>query len=145
MKINQKLLGRFKAGEIALRYDGESLDLLKEVTRFFWIVGSYKYYESDGSVCDDIVKVQAKHVVDIKDFLEKEEWEPKWGEKVEVSDSGVDWLERYFVSINPQNDMYKYITVNKGGASSCYQHIRQPLKTITKSEAEKLLNVKIEG
>lgn len=76
------------------------------------------------------------------------EWQPKWGEEVEVSYEGGAWVNKIFVGINPIECDFKYIAINRGGKRvQAYKQIRQPIHEFTteqaKQELAKLYNINV--
>lgn len=63
----------------------------------------------------------------VKDFLE-EEWEPKWGEEVEVVDTNENsWVRRIFLAKKVNTHVEApYIAESVVGSISCYKYIRKP-------------------
>jgi hypothetical protein len=80
------------------------------------------------------------------DFLAKlkgeEKWEPKAGEMVEVSYSGFDWCNRKFIG---KNEEYYIVYRESDNTYWPYElnQIRPLTTTITRAEAESLLNKRI--
>lgn len=65
------------------------------------------------------------------------EFSPKWGEEVEVSDDGVDWVNKVFVAMNPIDNHQKYIVTSQAGrVSKSYKYCRKPAKTFTTEQAK---------
>jgi hypothetical protein len=79
------------------------------------------------------------------DFLAKlkgeEQWEPKAGEMVEVSINGETWGEREFIA---KRNSFFVCWVDEGSVlTHPFPHCRPLRPTITRTEAEQLLNKRI--
>lgn len=77
----------------------------------------------------------------LKEDEPAEEWQPKNGELVSVSDDGVEWAESAFIGINKLSD-YKYVTYHEDGVVTSWMKIRK-IKTLTRKQAEEVLGLKI--
>lgn len=151
MKLNQKLLKKFRKGKLGLIYDGNSLDLLIEICDEPLFKGTEKYYWVGHDELMEATNNKPSvniYFLEISEFLIKdpetadaEEWQPVNGELVSVSDNGREWYELFFIGINMLSDA-KYVTCFDGGIIHYWKHIRQ-IKTITRKEAEEKLGLKI--
>lgn len=120
-----------REGRVAVKNDG-TLEELRKVIKS-WFSSSHN------------VNIPTQSV---KDFLE-EEWEPKWGEEVEVSDSkGWGWVKRIFVGLNPStNTDYKFIVADTIGLPTGWRYCRKiPTKTeLTLKEIADKFKVRVEN
>jgi hypothetical protein len=109
----------------------------------------------DNDIVKDPVNVQNKPVIPFPDFLAKlkgdEQWQPKAGEMVEVTqgESGVWESAKYIgpdVAHDGQELMVCVMSIVKNNIlyTCFYKHEVRPLRpTITRTEAERLLNKRI--
>jgi hypothetical protein len=97
----------------------------------------------DNDIVKDPVNVQNKPVIPFPDFLAKlrgeEQWEPKAGEMVEVSHQGITWFEREFIG----HSRGKYVGWTSDGETHAWAKCRKARPTVTRTEAEQLLNKRI--
>jgi hypothetical protein len=111
-------------------------------------VNAYKFAQLDG--CDFSGYTLAcfrdtwgEELIPYPDFLAKmkgeERWEPKAGETVEVSHEGAKWWEREFIG----ESRGKYIGWTSDGEPHAWAMCRKARPTITRTEAESLLNKRI--
>jgi len=75
-------------------------------------------------------------LIDFKDI--EFEWQPKWGEEVEVRDDDQgddeDWYKGFFVGKMPnavREYELKYVVVQEDAIPTAWQHIRKPKKSTT--------------
>ena len=62
---------------------------------------------------------------------ESKDWQPKWGEEVEVSDDGVVWTkDMFYVGNNPKDKKYRHVVATKYGSANPYRHIRPARKSV---------------
>jgi hypothetical protein len=84
-----------------------------------------------------------KSIIPFPDFIAKlkgeEKWEPKAGEMVEFSDKGILWREREFIA----KSRGKYVGWTSDIEIHAWAMCRPVRPTITRSEAEALLNKRI--
>jgi hypothetical protein len=101
-------------------------------------------HASNNDIVKDYINVQNKPVIPFPDFLAKlkgeDKWQPKAGEMVEVSQSGHKWSEMEYVA--PHNDGH-VVCRQLNYAYVWFKHIRPIRPTITRTEAERLLNKRI--
>jgi len=117
--MNKKLIEQLQNGEIAVKNDG-TLEQIKTVLKCAFPKdcepdGHHKYYYLNMDYqwdCDDLVDLPK---VSVKDFF-KDEWKPKFGEKILVSDDKEKWTERVFVAYQKELD-FSYIVLGKDCAA----------------------------
>lgn len=146
MNLNKELVEQYRNGEIGIYYDGVSLELLRAITGDNEFEGVAKYYSSNFETDDiSIVNRYAYTLIPIKDFLlsEVEQWQPQWGEEVQVSGNCCDWVTAFYVGINPMCKFRNVISVDGEGYATQWEYVRKAGATITRAEAEKQLSVKI--
>jgi hypothetical protein len=84
-----------------------------------------------------------KKMIPFPDFLAKlegeEKWQPKAGEMVEVSGSGLVWWEREFIA----KSRGQYVGWTSEGEVHAWAMCRPARHTITRAETESLLNKRI--
>lgn len=123
----------------------------------YWDKGEYQFYKS-GSKYPFGVKPYKninstrgyKHMrlVEAPSTVANNLWEPKNGEEVECSINGKWWMDGIYIGKNTSithKELYPHITSNSLGLINKWKLIRPKREVITKAEAEKRLNVKIEG
>jgi hypothetical protein len=100
-----------------------------------------RYYNDYGLIT--VLEKFDRNVIPFPDFLAKlkgeEKWEPKAGEMVEVSGSGLVWWEREFIA----KSRGKYVGWTSDGEVHAWAMCRPARHTITRTEAESLLNKRI--
>lgn len=131
------LIEKLSQGEIAVKNDG-TLEELREVIK---AVCPIAVSEPEGF--NDVYVVinkgewagyDKKHInlpaVSVKELYAElhpetttPEWQPKWGEEVEVSDEGTIWYNRLFIGKHPRNGRYVATHKEKDGATD-WQYIR---------------------
>ena len=86
---------------------------------------------------------KGNELIPFPDFLSKlkgeEKWEPKAGEMVEVSHQGITWFEREFIG----HSRGKYVGWTSDGETHAWAKCRKARPTVTRTEAEQLLNKRI--
>lgn len=151
--LNLELVKKYHNREIGIIYSGEDLKLLRIITANDFVKGSFIYYiydEDNGHFyrCSDAYIHPVTQYISVNDFLIKEDWKPKFGERVEVADE-IDcekWIERIYVAENPikRKNHLGHICVNDVGHVGPWSFVRKiSEKTITREEAEKQLGLKI--
>jgi hypothetical protein len=106
------------------------------------LTGVFKRVHSE--LQDGFTEIDIEAFREITEYLKPTEkleptpnvFQPKWGEKIEVSDDGDDWYIRTFIGFNPDNKNRQYVVSNSLGQVSSYKYCR-PLqeKTFTVQEA----------
>lgn len=74
---------------------------------------------------------------------EPEQWQPKPGEMVQVSDDGEKWHEREFIGWAKKITGYKFITYHSDFSCTCFWKFCRPIPKVTtysRSEAIKLIS-----
>jgi hypothetical protein len=99
----------------------------------------------DNDIVKDPVNVQNKPVIPFPDFLAKmkgeEEWQPKAGDMVDTSVGGKIWNPREFIA--KRNSLF-VCWVDEGSVETHpFTHCRPLRPTITRTDAEQLLNKRI--
>jgi len=112
-----------------------------------WCPGMVTMFVSlhkDRDIVKDPFNIQGYPVIPFPDFLAKlkgeEQWQPKAGEMVEVSQSGDKWSEMEYVASH--NDGH-VVCRQLNYAYLWFEYIRPLRPTITRTEAERLLNKRI--
>lgn len=104
----------------------------------------------DGDLVKDSFIVGKKTEIPYPDFISKlkgeEKWEPKNGEEVEVRpDSNYVWGKAIFIGMDVEGK--HVVRVNRIGQTPYVDvpphNIRKPIETITRQEAEAILNKRI--
>ena len=89
-------------------------------------------------------KYDSRETIPFPEFLAKlrgyEQWQPKVGEMVEVKFLDGEWYEREFILTRDGKHLCWHNTYNK---ASCFDEIRPLRSTITRTEAEAILNKRI--
>jgi len=111
-----------------------------------WYPGMVTMFVSlhkDRDIVKDPFNIQGYPVIPFPDFLSKlkgdDQWQPKAGEMVEVSDDRLYWVQREFVTLSKG----KFIAWNNELDVWAYDYCRPLPPTITRTEAERLLNKRI--
>jgi hypothetical protein len=102
----------------------------------------------DRDIVKDPVNLQGYPVIPFPDFLAKlkgEEWQPKAGEMVEVSMNGKSWAEvpEEYIVFYCGKHVVKHMTVRGEWIACVWNYVRPLRPTITRTEAEQLLNKRI--
>lgn len=147
-----KLVEKIRKKELAIENDGSMEDLQKVLTFVFpkdecVAIGRWKYYFA--SVKDlnkwEVSDKTALPTVSVKQVLaeiESENWQPKWGEQVECSNDGIQWLPYCFVAKHPIVE--GFIVSYGNGYLIIYNQVRQiTMPEMTISEAEQKFKIKI--
>lgn len=93
--------------------------------------------------------IDANSVTNTQDSKLGEEWQPKWGEEVEVSDDGKDWILGRFVGLSPSNNrpVVEYDLNESFSCTNSFEYIRQPIHEFTTEQAKqdlaKLHNINV--
>lgn len=93
---------------------------------------------------DGFTEIGIEAFREITEYLKSAEkirtYQPKWGEKVEVSDDGNDWYIRTFIGFHPNSKEYPYVVCKDEGFLDIFKYFR-PLqeKTFTVQEAVEAL------
>jgi hypothetical protein len=86
---------------------------------------------------------EGNEIIPYPDFLAKlkgdEQWQPKAGEMVEVQKDGI-WVEREYVGLRHGNHV---CWMQNSASTSIWSEVRPLRPTITRTEAEQLLNKRI--
>jgi hypothetical protein len=120
-----------------------------KVYRPMWPTGREKMYVSvhdDGIIVKEPYNSKGDPIISFPDFLSKlkgdEKWEPKSGEMVEVSHDGKSWHKREFVACRSGQHVCWFEEQNSPD-TAYWKHCRPNRPTITRAEAESLLNKRI--
>jgi hypothetical protein len=97
----------------------------------------------DRDIVKDPFNLQGYPVIPFPEFLAKlrgeEQWQPKAGEMVEVQKDGV-WVEREYVGLRYGHHV---CWMNNSASTSIWLEVRPLRPTITRTEAERILNKRI--
>jgi hypothetical protein len=99
----------------------------------------------DNDIVKDPFNIQGYPVIPFPDFLAKmkgdDQWQPKAGEMVEVSTNGERWSQREFIA--KRNAFFVCWATKESVNTYPFSHCRPLRPTITRTEAEALLNKRI--
>jgi len=123
--MDKKLIEQLQNGEIAVKNDGTVEELKKVISLAFpkdigvtYADRKYYFQWSRDTWIASYGKPSIK-VVSIKDFF-KDEWTPKFGEKILVSDDKKEWIEQYFISYQKEVKYPYFVVFSK----SCINSLR---------------------
>jgi len=106
-------------------------------------------FHKDRDIVKDPVNLQGYPVIPFPDFLAglkgEEQWHPKAGEMVEVSMNGKSWAEvpEEYIVFYCGKHVVKHMTVRGEWIACVWNYVRPLRPTITRTEAEALLNKRI--
>lgn len=155
MKFNQKRIQELKDGEVIIDFSIDSNLLVLQLilteagifkskpapqgtAKFYWI-------KNGGWMCDTLHNdPPIKSIVSIHYFIEDiEDWEPKNGEEVEVSNNGENWTRRTYIGRNHKSN-WPVIVADYKGSVGAYMQIRLVINTVTRKEIAEKFNIPLE-
>jgi hypothetical protein len=131
--MNKKLIKELSEGKCAVKNDG-TLEELKSVLRaavtkwYDCLMGDSLFYFINNGLWQ-VDNTTDLHAYSVKDFLkeEKEEWEPKWGEEVEISDDEKYWSKTVLYCCknpDPHSTLKHVVYYKESGWSACFKYVR---------------------
>lgn len=129
--INKTLVDKIQAGTHAIEHNG-TLEQLREVLKECFpdsiqdVYGTYKYYLKTKKpgfwTCCNKTFLDTIPVTDF--FIE--DWQPKWGEKVEISMDGInDWKEATYIGKYPDLEDYHVSKLHENNSIRARKYVRK--------------------